>query len=123
MMAMQFPVTALRHAHATLAVTALLALAACGSDPNMSRLSAPVSSISVGEPGEISAMALAESMLRVGFTREEILELGPGIRRSLNQNGGAQALRDGLIMALFSHRDGMLYVTSAASGTFVLRAT
>ena len=123
MMALQFPVIALRQARAVLAVTALLALVACGSDSNMSRMSDPVSPISVGEPGEISAMALADAMLRVGFTREEILEMGPGIRRSLNQNGGAQALRDGLIMALFSHREGMLYVTSATSGTFVVRAT
>lgn len=98
-------------------------LAACANDPNFSRMTEPVSTISVGEPGEISAMSLVQAMSRVGFTREEILDLGPGIRRSLNQTGGAQARRGQTLVALFSLRDGMLYVTSANSGTFTLRAT
>jgi hypothetical protein len=64
-------------------------------------------------------MALASAMLRADFRADEVLELGPGIRRSLAESGGAQARKDGRIFALFSHRDGKLYVTSARSGTFV----
>lgn len=113
-------------AHAGRAGSAVLlsaGLIACSTDPNIARMNEPVATVSVGEPGEVSAMALAEAMLRIGFTREEILELGPGIRRSLNAGGGAQARRGGLIIALFSHREGQLYVTSANTGTFVLSAT
>jgi len=104
-----------------LAVVALL-LASCAADSNLRRASEPVSSIAVGTPGEVSAMSLASAMLRAGFTREEVLELGPGIRRSLAESGGAQARRQGEILALFSFNEGKLYVTSASSGTFVLDA-
>jgi hypothetical protein len=103
------------------AVVALL-LASCAADSNLRRVSEPVSNIAVGSPGEVSAMTLASAMLRAGFTREEILELGPGIRRSLAHSGGAQARRQGEILALFSFSEGKLYVTSASSGTFVMDA-
>lgn len=99
-----------------------LAIASCSADPNFRRVSDPVTSISVGEPGEVSATSLAGAMVRAGFTRAEILELGPGIRRSLASNGGAQARRDGRVLALFSYMQGRLYVTGANTGTFVLDA-
>lgn len=101
---------------------AALLLASCAADSNLRRVSEPVSSIAVGSPGEVTAMSLASAMLRAGFTREEVLELGPGIRRSLTETGGAQARRQGEILALFSLSEGKLYVTSASSGTFVLDA-
>lgn len=101
---------------------AALLLASCAADSNLRRISEPVSSIAVGSPGEVSAMTLASAMLRAGFTREEVLELGPGIRRSLAETGGAQARRQGEILALFSLNEGKLYVTSASSGTFVMDA-
>lgn len=103
-------------------LTVLLAVSACSGDPNMRRVSDPVTSISVGEPGEVSASSLARAMVRAGFTRDEILELGPGIRRSLATNGGAQARREGRVLALFSYMQGRLYVTGANTGTFVLDA-
>ena len=99
-----------------------LLLASCTADSNLRRVSDPVSSLAVGTPGEVSAMTLASAMLRAGFTREEILELGPGIRRSLAESGGAQARRQGEILALFSITEGKLYVTSGSSGTFVMDA-
>lgn len=97
-------------------------LASCTADSNLRRVSDPVSNLAVGTPGEVSAMTLASAMLRAGFTRDEILELGPGIRRSLAESGGAQARRQGEILALFSVTEGKLYVTSASSGTFVMDA-
>lgn len=100
----------------------ILILGACAGDPNLQRLNEPVTSISVGEPGDVSAMSLAEAMLRVGFSNDEVLELGPGIRRALTRSGGAQASREGEIVALFSLREGKLYVTGTESGTFVLDA-
>ena len=99
-----------------------LGVAACSADSSMRRVSEPVTSISVGEPGEVSAASLAQAMVRAGFTRDEILELGPGIRRSLATNGGAQARRDGRVLALFSYMQGRLYVTGANTGTFVMDA-
>lgn len=99
-----------------------LLVAGCAADSNVQRVSEPVSSVAVGSPGEVSAMTLADAMLRAGFTRDEILELGPGVRRSLAQGGGAQARRGGDIFALFSYNEGKLYVTSVGSGTFVMDA-
>lgn len=97
-------------------------LSGCAGDTNLRRVSEPVTSMSLGSPGEIRAVTLASAMLRSGFTREEILDLGPGIRRSLAESGGAQARRQGEVIALFSHKEGKLYVTSATGGTFVLDA-
>lgn len=96
-------------------------VAACATDSNLQRANTSVSSVAVGDPGEVGAMPLARAMIRAGFTRDEILELGPGIRRSLARTGGAQAKRKGAIVALFSHNDGKLYVTSASSGTFAIK--
>lgn len=94
-------------------------LVGCASDSSFQKTNDKVSAITVGDPGEVSATSLVKAMIRSGFSRDEILELGPGIRRSLSQSGGAQARRNGEIVALFSHKNGKLYVTSGASGTFV----
>ncbi|TVQ42509.1 MAG: hypothetical protein EA424_07850 [Planctomycetaceae bacterium] len=95
-------------------------LAACAADSNVRRVSEPVSPVSVGEPGDVPADALAGAMLRVGFSPQEILDMGPSIRRSLTQGGGAQARRQGELVALFSIWQGALYVTSNDTGTFIV---
>lgn len=95
------------------------ALAGCGTDTSFQKANDKVSMVSVGDPGEISASSLAKAMIKAGFTYDEILELGPGIRRGLSEGGGAQASRNGEIVALFSHKGGRLYVASGTSGTFV----
>lgn len=104
----------------SLALAAASFLAACAADSNVSRVSAPVTAVSVGEPGDVSAEALARAMLRVGFSPREIVDMGPAIRRSLTQGGGAQARRQGEVVALFSIWEGALYVTSNDTGTFVV---
>ena len=110
--------------HASLVPMVLLFLlgAGCAMDSNLQRKNEAVSAVAVGDPGEVGAMALARAMIRSGFTREEILELGPGIRSSLARTGGAQARRRREVVALFSHKDAKLYVTSGVSGTFVIDA-
>lgn len=98
------------------------ALAGCaGIDKNVARESEDVSTVTVGDPGEVSAMVLARAMLRAGFNRAEILERGPKIRRGLAVSGGAEARSNGQVLALFSHKEGVLYVTSASSGTFSMK--
>ena len=102
-------------------VLLLAVLAGCsGTDRAFDRATGEVNSIAVGDPVDIDAMVLARAMLRAGFSHEEILDKGPGIRRSLASSGGAEARRRGTIVALFSHKEGELYVTSAQSGTFVV---
>jgi hypothetical protein len=82
-------------------------------------MSQPVSNVVVGEAAEVSAYDLAEAMLRAGFTRDQILQYGPQVRRSLATSGGAQ-VRDGKVVgALFSIHGNQLYVTSRSRGTFV----
>ncbi|WP_397543751.1 hypothetical protein [Roseovarius salis] len=105
----------------TAALLLVAVLAGCSdTDRSFRRATGEVNTITVGDPAEISAMVLARTMLRAGFTREEVLDKGPGIRRSLASSGGAEARRDGEIVALFSHKEGELYVTSKHSGTFVV---
>lgn len=121
------PLSILRRAPNLLVRTSILFvfplfLAACAGDSNLRRVSEPVTSMSLGTPGEVAAPSLARAMLRAGFTREEILDLGPGIRRSIAESGGAQARRQGEVVALFSYKEGKLYVTSTNSGTFILDA-
>lgn len=94
-------------------------LVGCASDASFRKVNDQVSTVSVGDPGEVSANSLVKAMIRARFSNDEILALGPGIRRSLSDSGGAQARRGGEIVALFSHKNGKLYVTSGASGTFV----
>ena len=103
-----------------MAALSVAVLGGCAADPNVRRTTEPVASVSVGEPGEIRAEVLASAMLRVGFSPEEILELGPGIRRSLTERGGAEARRSGELIALFSSFGGRVYVTSERTGTFVV---
>ena len=95
-------------------------LSGCVSpDDNLAKMSQPVANVVVGEAAEVSARDLAEAMLRAGFTREQILQHGPQVRRSLATSGGAQ-VRDGrAIGALFSVHGNHLYVTSRTRGTFV----
>jgi len=114
------PLYARRQLTAGLMLAMTAALGGCsGADWAVQRTTENVSSISVGDPGEVNATVLASAMLRAGFTRAEILDQGPRIRRALATKGGAEARRDGEMIALFSHKEGALYVTSAQSGTFV----
>lgn len=101
------------------AVVLSLLVAACAGDTSLRRATDDVAPLSVGDPGEVNAHALASAMTRTGFSRDEVLELGPQIRRALAERGGAQARRRGQVHALFSHSDGQLYVTSGNTGTFV----
>lgn len=106
--------------HTGLIAALAMALSACASDSNMRRSAAPVNEVAVGEPGDVRAETLASAMLRVGFSADEVLTLGPSVRRSLVLSGGAEARRQGELIALFSHAQGRLYVTSTRTGTFVL---
>lgn len=104
-----------------IALAMILIIAGCVSpDDNLAKMSQPVASVVVGEAAEISAYDLAQAMLRAGFTREQILDQGPQVRRSLATSGGAE-IRDGKVIgALFSVHGNQLYVTSRTRGTFVL---
>ena len=59
------------------------ALAGCASDTSYQMANDNVNMVSVGDPGEVSATSLAKAMIRAGFSHDEILELGPDIRRAL----------------------------------------
>jgi hypothetical protein len=102
------------------ALLLVLALAACTTvDENITRTTETVTAITVGEATEVSALDLAQAMLKAGFTREQILQHGAAVRNALAKSGGAQ-VRDGkMVGALFSIHSGQLYVTSRSRGTFM----
>jgi hypothetical protein len=98
----------------------LLALAGCsGIDRNVDRVDSAVSPVTVGEPANVAATDLARVMLQAGFSPQQILDQGPGVRNSLALTGGAQVQEGGQIVALFSIMDGQLYVSSQTRGTIV----
>ena len=104
----------------TIVLFSAVLVGACAShDPNVIRMEETVTPITVGEAGAVSALELAEAMLRAGFSREEILEHGPAIRNALATSGGAQVRRGRFVAALFSIADGKLFVSSLSRGTFV----
>jgi hypothetical protein len=54
--------------------------------------------------------------MRAGFTDEQILREGPGVRTALATSGGAQVRDEQSILALFSVQNGLLYVSSRERG-------
>lgn len=101
-------------------VLTLLVLVGCDQmDTNVARVDARVQPISVGEPYVISAMDLAAAMLQAGFTREEILELGPKVQVALAASGGVQINEGRAARAILSVQDNQLFISSRATGTFI----
>jgi hypothetical protein len=81
----------------------------------------PVVPISVGEQAFVSAFDLAQAMLRAGFSKQEVLRLGPSIHSALATSGGAQIRQNKQVSAMFAVYGDRLYVTSLARGTFALQ--
>ena len=112
-----------RHLASALAATALAAgLAACSTmDRSVMLATEPVIPVSVGEQAFVPAFDLAQAMLRAGFSREEVLKLGPSIHSALATSGGAQVRQNKQVSAIFAVYEDRLYVTSLARGTFALQ--
>ena len=100
---------------------AAMLLSGCAGAINQSVILADqaVTPITDGTATWVSPETLAEAMLRAGFTRDEILELGPQVGRALATAGGAQVRRGKAVAALFAVNDSSLIVTSTSRGTFV----
>ena len=105
-----------------IALIMALLLPACASvDRNIGLAEQVVTPVAAGEATDVVAYDLAQSMLRAGFSREEILKHGPALRNALATAGGAQLRRGTLIEALFAIHSDRLYVSSRLRGTFVRR--
>jgi hypothetical protein len=99
----------------------LLLLSACASvDRNVALTQQAVIPVPVGEAADVSALHLAEAMLRSGLTHEQIVRHGPAIHEALATSGGAQFRAGKLVEAVFAVRSDHLYVTSRTRGTFVM---
>ncbi|PWJ21412.1 hypothetical protein [Jannaschia seohaensis] len=101
-----------------LLLTSLLAAASC-TDVNVRRNNAGVVSLSGGHTARISADDLVIVLGRSGFSPDEILEHGPGVRNALAMRGGAEVRKDGQVVAMMSVLDGALYVVSQRGGSYV----
>lgn len=102
----------------------VLVLSACATtkfDSNIPLTSQPVTALVVGDSADVSAVVLASAMIKAGFTDEQILREGPSVRNALATSGGAQVRDEESILALFSVKDGLLYVSSRERGTFTMR--
>lgn len=104
-------------------VAVLSACAATRFDSNVQLTQEAVTPLVVGESAEVSALVLASAMIKAGFTDEQILREGPGVRNALATSGGAQVRDEESILALFSVQNGLLYVSSRERGTFTMRIT
>lgn len=105
------------------AVAIGIALGGCSAtiDRSVMLATEPVIPVSVGEQAFVSAFDLAQAMLRAGFTRDEVLKLGPSIHSALATSGGAQIRQNRQVSAIFAVYGDRLYVTSLARGTFALQ--
>ncbi|MEQ9257997.1 MAG: hypothetical protein RIG84_02745 [Roseovarius sp.] len=102
----------------------LAALQACSEmDRNVARADDFVVPVTVGETRVLTASQVANAMIKAGFTYDEIVELGPGLRNAVSTRGGAEVRRGKYIHALFSVQNDRLYVASRTAGTFVLALT
>jgi hypothetical protein len=106
---------------AALLVSVLGACATTKFDSNIKLTSQPVTAIVVGDAADVPAMVLASAMLRAGFTEQQVLDQGPGVREALATSGGAQVRDEESILALFSVQSDLLYVSSRERGTFTMR--
>jgi hypothetical protein len=75
--------------------------------------------ITSGEPADVPAAVLADTMLRAGFTPEEVLQHGPKLHTALATAGSAQVRQRRVVGAIFAIHAGKLYVTSRTRGTFM----
>jgi hypothetical protein len=106
---------------AAAALALSLALNACASmDRSVALSEAAVVPITAGEAADVPASALAEAMLRAGFTPEEIIRNGPALHNALATSGGAQVRQARVVSAVFAIHADALYVTSRTRGTFML---
>jgi hypothetical protein len=106
------------------AVLLAVAPGACATtkfDSNIALTNQPVTALVVGEASDVPALVLASAMMRAGFTDEQILREGPGVRTALATSGGAQVRDEQSILALFSVQNGLLYISSRERGTFTMR--
>jgi len=106
------------------AASALLVLAGCATmDRNIAMTEEQVTPLTAGDKAVVSATDLARAMIQAGFSHEEILKRGPGVRKALATSGGAQ-VRDGdAVLALFSIHGELMYVSSRTRGTFTVVLT
>lgn len=91
------------------------------ADSNVTRSTAAVAPITVGDTARVSAHDMALALLRAGFTAQEVLDHGPGIRNALSTRGGVQVRREGNVFAVISVLDNELYIVSQSGGTYVHR--
>jgi hypothetical protein len=106
---------------AAILAAALTACATTKFDSNIALTNQAVTPIVVGDASDVPAIVLASAMMRAGFTDEQILREGPGVRTALATSGGAQVRDEQSILALFSVQNGLLYVSSRERGTFTMR--
>jgi hypothetical protein len=99
---------------------AALTLSACASmDRSVALTEDVVVPFAVGDATDVPADALAEAMLRAGFTPEAVLAHGVAVHHALATSGGAQVRQNDMVEAMFAIHAGQLYVTSRTRGTFI----
>lgn len=98
-----------------------LVLSGCATfDESIAITQETVLPINAGDTAEVSALDLAEAMLRAGFEPPEILLHGPAVRNALAAAGGAQVRSGGGVQAMMTIHADRLYVASRTRGTFII---
>lgn len=103
-------------------VLSISILPSCSSIPQLSmQPTENIIEFSGGEPQLLTANQLYSAMIRANFSNEEILNLGPGIRRALARTGGAQIREKQGVIAIFAVFDGNLYLTNTTGPGFIMQ--
>ena len=93
----------------------ILLLCGCQHSPN---IVAPFPSRDVIA---LSAEDIVGVMQLAGFSESEIIELGPSLRSSLAERGGARVQVGKGTVAIFNVHNDSIYVTSRRTGNFIYR--
>jgi len=67
----------------------------------------------------LTADDIIQVMSRAGFSDEQIIEFGPGIRRGLLDSGAVQIRQGRLVQAVFAVQDDFVYVSTSVRGSFI----
>lgn len=92
-------------------------LGGCATPPPAASIR--VNPVANAEVVSLSADDVVLVMRAAGFSRQQILELGPPMRNALATAGGARIEQLGKIEAIFVFEKNMLYVSSRHTGGFV----
>ena len=99
----------------------ILALSMAGCTPTTTSYSSELRIVPLSNRStfNLNAESIIQMMRRVGFTDEQIRELGADLHDSLSQAGAARIEINNMVEAIFAIHDDCVYISTRSRGSFV----